>query len=153
MNKRLIAYNSRKLPFTLMVVLIPIFGVIIMLIINAKEVFHWIVLVGVVICFIIILSMFIYSLLLPNIAFEINDDKLIIYKIKKQKIILLKDISKFRLCDNSSSFDGCLWEKGKKIRLNYLIKNKKQILKELELFSQEYGFYIEYYSVDYSNGD
>ena len=43
--------------------------------------------------------------------------------------------------------------KGKKIRLNYLIKNKKQILKELELFSQEYGFYIEYYSVDYSNGD
>src|SRR5699024_9965537 len=108
---------------------IPIFGVIIMLIINAKEVFHWIVLVGVVICFIIILSMFIYSLLLPNIAFEINDDKLIIYKIKKQKIILLKDISKFRLCDNSSSFDGCLWEKGKKIKLNYLIKNKKQILK------------------------
>lgn len=124
-----------------------------MLIINAKEVFHWIVLVGVVICFIIILSMFIYSLLLPNIAFEINDDKLIIYKIKKQKIILLKDISKFRLCDNSSSFDGCLWEKDKKIRLNYLIKNKKQILKELELFSQEYGFYIKYYSVDYSNGD
>ena len=136
-----------------MIFLIPIFGIIIMLIINAKEVFHWIILVGVVICFIIILSMFIYSLLLPNIAFEINDDKLIIYKIKKQKIILLKDISKFRLCDNSSSFDGCLWEKGKKIRLNYLIKNKKQILKELELFSQEYGFYIEYYSVDYSNGD
>ena len=136
-----------------MIFLIPIFGIIIMLIINAKEVFHWIILVGVVICFIIILSMFIYSLLLPNIAFEINDDKLIIYKIKKQKIILLKDISKFRLCDNSSSFDGCLWEKDKKIRLNYLIKNKKQILKELELFSQEYGFYIEYYSVDYNNGD
>lgn len=97
-----------------------------MLIINAKEVFHWIVLVGVVICFIIILSMFIYSLLLPNIAFEINDDKLIIYKIKKQKIILLKDISKFRLCDNSSSFDGCLWEKDKKIRLNYLKKIKSK---------------------------
>lgn len=90
MNKRLIAYNSRKLPFTLMVVLIPIFGVIIMLIINAKEVFHWIVLVGVVICFIIILSMFIYSLLLPNIAFEINDDKLIIYKIKKTKNYFIK---------------------------------------------------------------
>lgn len=126
MNKKLIAYNSRKLTFTLMVVLIPIFGVIIMLIINAKEVFHWIVLVGVVICFIIILSMFIYSLLLPNIAFEINDDKLIIYKIKKQKIILLKDISKFRLCDNSSSFDGCFWEKGKKIKLNYLKKIKSK---------------------------
>lgn len=90
MNKRLIAYNSRKLTFTLMVVLIPIFGVIIMLIINAKEVFHWIVLVGVVICFIIILSMFIYSLLLPNIAFEINDDKLIIYKIKKTKNYFIK---------------------------------------------------------------
>lgn len=153
MNKRLIAYNSRKLSFTLLVVLIPIFVVIIMLIINAKELFHWIVLVGVIICFIFILSMFIYSLLLPNIAFEINDDKLIIYKIKKQKIILLKDINKFRLCDNSSSFDGCLWGKGKKIRLNYFIKNKKQILKELEIISKEYGFYIEYYSVDYSNGD
>lgn len=148
MNKRLIAYNSRKLPFILLVVLIPIFVVIIMLIINAKELFHWIVLVGVIICFIFILSMFIYSLLLPNIAFEINDDKLIIYKIKKQKIILLKDINKFRLCDNSSSFDGCLLEKGKKIRLNYFIKNKKQILKELEIISKEYGFYIEYYSVD-----
>ena len=153
MNKRLIAYNSRKLPFTLLVVLIPIFVVIIMLIINVKELFHWIVLVGVIICFIFILSMFIYSLLLPNIAFEINDDQLIIYKIKKQKIILLKDINKFRLCDNSSSFDGCLWEKGKNIRLNYFIKNKKQILKELEIISKEYGFYIEYYSVDYSNGD
>ena len=97
MNKRLIAYNSRKLPFTLMIVLIPIFVVIIMLMINAKEFFYWIVLVGVIICFIFILSMFIYSLLLPNIAFEINDDKIIIYKIKKQKIILLKDINKFRL--------------------------------------------------------
>ena len=51
MNKILIAYNSRKLPFTLLVVLIPIFVVIIMLIINAKELFHWIVVGGVIIFF------------------------------------------------------------------------------------------------------
>lgn len=83
---------------------------------------------------------------MPNIAFEIDDHQIILYQKKKKTIILLNHISKIRLCDHGLSFDGYLWEKNKKTRLHYFIKNKKEVLNELESLVKKHGIQIEYYT-------
>ena len=118
-NKKLTAYRSKKIPFTLTLVLVLTLIAMIFIIILSKKRLNWIILVGLTIYFLITLTIFIYFLSLPNIAFEIDDHRIILYQKKKKTIILLNHISKIRLCNHGLSFDGYLWEKIKK--LDYII--------------------------------
>lgn len=64
----------------------------IFIIILSKKRLNWIILVGLTIYFLITLTIFIYFLSLPNIAFEIDDHRIILYQKKKKTIILLNHI-------------------------------------------------------------
>ena len=104
-NKKLTAYRSKKIPFTLTLVLVLTLIAMIFIIILSKKRLNWIILVGLTIYFLITLTIFIYFLSLPNIAFEIDDHRIILYQKKKKTIILLNHISKIRLCNHGLSFD------------------------------------------------
>ena len=146
--ERLVAFNSKKQPFVYFIGLIPLLVIIIISGINASEIMHWVIFSILILLFLLILGSFIYHMLLPNIAFKIVNDQLVVYKIKKINYYSLKDIISVRVCDNSSSFDGYIKLNDRKLELHYFIKNRKEVLCKLEDVIKEYGIIISYYSVN-----
>ncbi|MGM9899166.1 MAG: hypothetical protein ACI32E_01140 [Bacilli bacterium] len=64
------------------------------------------------------------------ISFEIQDDKLVLYKRTGVFSININEIVKVKVNDIYGSFDGCVYTKTGKYPIHYLIKEQRKIFKQ-----------------------
>ena len=147
-KQKLIAYNSRVMPFIFLLCLIPVIFVGVIIGINANEIYHWIFFGIDIIVTSVLIIVFFYHLSLPDVAFEIIEERMILYKKKSIIEINLKEINSIRICEDSSSFDCSIWVNNQKIEVHYFIKRKKEICIVLEQILTVYGIKVNFYNID-----
>lgn len=72
------------------------------------------------------------------IAFEIKDDKLIMYRRTGVVSININEIIRVKVNDNYGSFDGCVYTVTDRFPIYYLIKEQRKIYRQfVEVFKSK----------------
>ena len=129
-NNKLIAYSSRIQKIILLIVWIVLIVLFSFLIVLFNEVRLYLIISAIVI--LSISGVVVINILRNNsrIAFEIQDDKLVLYKRTGVISININEIVKVKVNDNYGSFDGCIYTKTGKYPIHYLIKEQRKIFKQ-----------------------
>lgn len=129
-NIKLIAYSSKIQKIILLIVWIVLIVLFSFLIILFDEVRLYLIISAIVI--LPIFGVVVINILRNNspIAFEIQDDKLVLYKRTGVVSININEIVKVKVNDNYGSFDGCVYTKTAKYPIHYLIKEQRKIFKQ-----------------------
>lgn len=137
-NNKLIAYSSKIKKIILLNVWIILIVLFSFLIVLFDEVRLYLIISAIVI--LPVFGVVIINILRNNspIAFEIQDDKLVLYKRKGVFSININEIAKVKVNDNYGSFDGCVYTKTSKYPVHYLIKEQRKIFKQfVEVFKSK----------------
>ena len=147
-NDKLMAYNSKFQKILFLIIWILLIVLFTFLIILFKEVRIYFIINA-----IIVLSIFgvvVINLLLNKspIAFEIQDDKLVLYKRTGVVSININEIVRVKVNDNYGSFDGCIYTKIGKYPLHYLIKEQRKIFEQFVKVFESKNIPVEIVSVN-----
>lgn len=129
-NNKLIAYSSKIQKIILLIVWIILIVLFSFLIVLFDEVRLYLIISAIVI--LLIFGVVVINIFRNNspIAFEIQDDKLVLYKRTGVFSININEIVKVKVNDNYGSFDGCVYTKTGKYPIHYLIKEQRKIFKQ-----------------------
>lgn len=129
-NRKLIAYSSKIQKIILLIVWIIVIIIFSLLIILVDELRLFLIITAIVT--LSISGVVVINILRNNspIAFEIQDDKLVLYKRTGVVSININEIVKVRVNDNYGSFDGCVYTITGKYPIHYLIKEQRKIFKQ-----------------------
>ncbi len=137
-NNKLIAYSSKIQKIILLIVWIILIVLFSFLIVLFDEVRLHLIISAIVL--LPVFGVVIINILRNNspIAFEIQDDKLVLYKRKGVFSLNINEIVKVKVNDNYGSFDGCVYTKTSKYPVHYLIKEQRKIFKQfVEVFKSK----------------
>lgn len=137
-NNKLIAYSSKIQKIILLIAWIIVIIIFSLLIILVDEVRLYLIIIAIVI--LPISGVVVINILRNNspIAFEIQDDKLVLYKRTGVVSININEIVKVKVNDNYGSFDGCVYTKTGKYPIHYLIKEQRKIFNQfVEVFDSK----------------
>lgn len=149
--KKMIAYNSKTLPFLF---LVPLILVIICGYFAVSELNDYKILASIFfgVVSLVLFSAFIYTFTNHKIAFEINYDELIIYKRKKIFVIKISTITKVKIGKNNIGFDCVVYyNDDKKIGMHFLVKNFVKTNKQFIQTVKDMNIKTEFYSVGHNH--
>lgn len=134
-NEKLIAYSSKIQKIILLIawfIVVIIFSLLIVLVDEVRLFLMIVAIITLSISGVVVIN------LLRNksqIAFEIKDDKLILYKRTGVVSINISDIIRVKVNDNYGSFDGCIYTINGRYSIHCLIKKQRKIFKQfVEIF-------------------
>ena len=147
MNKNMIAYNSKVLPFIFLfcAILTSIVGYF-----AVRELYKYKILGSFFFILVssIVLFAFVWTVTNKNVAFKIENDILIIYKHKKVYEIKMTEIRKVRLAVNNIGFDCTIYHKdSQKIGMHFLVKKFRKTNRKFIDIIDVYGIEKEFYSL------
>lgn len=147
-NNKLIAYSSKIQKIILLIVWIVLIVLFSFLIVLFDEVRLYLIISAIVI--LSISGVVVINILRNNspIAFEIHDDKLVLYKRTRVISININEIVKVKVNDNYGSFDGCIYTKIGKYPIHYLIKEQRKIFKQFVKVFEAINIPVEIVSID-----
>lgn len=129
-NRKLIAYSSKIQKIILLIVWIIVIIIFSLLIILVDEVRLFLIIAAIV-------TLSISGAVVINIlrnkspkAFEIHDDKIILYKRTGVVSININEIVRVKVNGNYGSFDGCVYTITGKYPIHYLIKEQRKIFEQ-----------------------
>lgn len=145
--KKMIAYNSRIFPFLFLILSILV-GVVAYFAINELEEYKVLASIFFGVVTFVLFSAFLYTLTNNKIAFEINNEKLTVYKRKNIYTINLSDIYKVKIATNNIGFDCVIYyNDNKKIGMHFLVKNFVKINKQFLQIINDINIKVEFYSL------
>lgn len=129
-NNKLIAYSSKIQKIILLIVWVILIVLFSFLIVLFEETRLFFIITAIVI--LSISGVVVINILRNNspIAFEIQDDKLVLYKRTGVISININEIVRVKVNDNYGSFDGCVYTITGKYPIHYLIKEQRKIFKQ-----------------------
>ena len=142
-NNKLIAYSSKIQKNILLIAWIIVIIIFSLLIVFVDEVRLFLIIVAIVT---LSISGVVVINILRNkspIAFEIQDDKIILYKRMGVISIDISEIIRVKVNDNYGSFDGCIYTINDRYPIHYLIKEQRKIFKQFVKLFKYKGIPVE----------